>query len=76
MTIEQRAFVDKMIDVCEDHNQWLAVVRFGLPTLLEDQAVLWKLIVNEAKKMTGTDTFPLATIQAILRELLLHLEVM
>ena len=75
MTAKQIELIDGWVGDCETHEDWLAIVGFCLPTLLLDQVVLWKLITNEAKKMSGANEFSAITIQQILRELLLHLEV-
>lgn len=74
MTTKQKDLIHKWADDCETHEDWLAIVGFCLPTLLEDQATLWGLIANEAKRQVGPGDISILPIQQILRELLLHLE--
>lgn len=35
---------------CQTHEEWLAIVRYGLPALLEDQSILIELILREAEQ--------------------------
>lgn len=53
MTNEQENFAIQLTNDCKTHEQWLAVVRFGLKTLLEDQTLLFEIIVREANRMHG-----------------------
>jgi hypothetical protein len=45
-------FAVKLTNDCETHEAWLAVVRYGLGTLLENQSLFIEIIVREAEKMT------------------------
>jgi hypothetical protein len=47
-------FAVKMADACATHAEWLALVRFGLGTLLEDQALLIEIVVREADRAAKT----------------------
>jgi hypothetical protein len=46
--IEQ--FAISLTDKCEDHEAWLAIVRFGLGTFMENQALMIEVIAREAAK--------------------------
>lgn len=35
---------------CGSHEEWLAIVRYGLQTLLEDQEIFIELLMREAQK--------------------------
>ena len=51
MSIEDENFAVALAEKCETHQQWLSVVRFGLPTLvLVNQPLLMELIVREAER--------------------------
>ncbi len=41
-------FAIELTDKTKDHQQWLAVMQFGLETLLKDPALLMELITREA----------------------------
>lgn len=51
MTAEQRTFIAQLTASTETHEEWLAIVRFGLGTLLDDQEAFAKLIGAEAARM-------------------------
>lgn len=48
--LEKENFAITLTDSCKTHKEWLAVVRFGLGTLLEDQHTLIEVIVREAQR--------------------------
>lgn len=48
MTIEQENFAVNLTTQTKSHEEWLAVVRYGLGTLLTNQGLLGEIIVNEA----------------------------
>jgi hypothetical protein len=50
MDAKQKKFVDWLATSCKDHDEWLTVIRYGLPTLLQDQGVLIEVLINEAKR--------------------------
>jgi hypothetical protein len=50
MTSEQREFVLNLGDQCKTHDAWLALIRFGMGTLLSDQDVLTEILVDEAER--------------------------
>lgn len=50
MEADQENFAVTLTDRCDTHEQWLSVVRFGMPTLLRSPAVLIEIIVREAVK--------------------------
>ena len=53
MTIEQENFAVKLTSSTEDHHSWLAVVRFGMGTLIQNQPVLAEILVAEAMKIAA-----------------------
>jgi hypothetical protein len=71
MTIEQENFAVKLTSATEDHHSWLAVVRFGMGTLIQNQPLLAEILVAEAMKMAAkTPTHNAADeIAGIMREL-------
>jgi hypothetical protein len=77
MTEKQKQFVDGMIKACDNHEQWLSIVRFGLPTLLQDQPGLIELMQREAQKLSDQDkgeSTPAPYLSIILDQLQLKLE--
>lgn len=50
MNNNYETFVIQLTDECENHEQWLAIVRFGLKTLLENQVFLMEIILREASR--------------------------
>lgn len=50
MNIEQENFAVELTSATKSHEDWLAVVRFGLGTLLTNQGLLGEIIVNEAAR--------------------------
>lgn len=48
--VEREDFAFKLTDSATCHNEWLVVVRFGLPTLLADQKLLAEIIAREAER--------------------------
>lgn len=49
---KQRLFAKQLTESAKMHGDWLAVVRFGLASLLEDQDFLLELILQEASRLT------------------------
>jgi|GEM_PF-3018595 len=45
---EHENFAIKLTDQCQTHKEWLAIVRYGLATLLQNQPLLIEIIVREA----------------------------
>lgn len=43
-------FAVNLTDDCKTHEEWLAVVRFGLGTLMQNQLLLVEIIWREAEK--------------------------
>jgi hypothetical protein len=43
-------FAIKLTDDCETHEAWLAVVGYGMGTLLANQPLLIEIIIREAMK--------------------------
>lgn len=43
-------FAISLADKCEDHEAWLAIVRCGLGTFMENQALMIEVIAREAAK--------------------------
>lgn len=77
---EKENFALTLTDRCRTHSEWLAVVRYGMGTLLEDQRILMEVITREAmceleraKKRTPVPYY--IVVCRILQELNLHLEV-
>ena len=50
MTLEQENFVITLTDACQTHAEWLAVMRFGLLSLLDNQPLLIECIIREAQR--------------------------
>lgn len=48
--IDTVRWVKDLMDATENHEQWLATVRFGLGTLLKNQELLMTIIVTEAQR--------------------------
>lgn len=48
MDEQQKQLAEWLIRGCDSHDKWLIAVRFGLPTLLQDQAYLLQIVVGEA----------------------------
>lgn len=48
--VEQENFAIELTDKCRSHEEWLAVVRYGLKTLLDNQPLLIEIIVREAQR--------------------------
>lgn len=49
MTTEQQQFAIDLADKASSHEQWLAIVRFGLGTLINNQPLLAEIICREAQ---------------------------
>lgn len=49
-TADMEQFAISLADKCEDHEAWLAIVRFGLGTFMENQALMIEVIAREAAK--------------------------
>lgn len=46
--VDKENFAIKLTDAAKHHDEWLAIVRFGLPTLLNDQPLLFEIMSREA----------------------------
>lgn len=56
MTDEQEKFIKTLISAACDHEAWLQIVRFGMQTLLKDQDVLFRVIMDEVEhRLVGDD---------------------
>ena len=55
---DHEEFVSELANQCKTHEQWVSLVRFGLPTLLKEQSLLMKIIVLESERRSS-DTFSL-----------------
>jgi hypothetical protein len=77
MTIEMENFAVELAAKTQTHAEWLAVVRFGLGTLIENQSLLAEILVAEAAREAGKISTHKASdeIAKILRELGLRLSV-
>jgi hypothetical protein len=77
MTIEMENFAVQLAAKTHTHEHWLAVVRFGLGTLIENQSVLAEILVAEASREAEKNPTHKASdeISTILRELGLRLSV-
>lgn len=42
-------FAVELTDAAKTHDEWLSIVRFGLPTLLKDPNLLMEIIVRRAQ---------------------------
>lgn len=56
MTDKQKKFVLDMDSHCQDHGDWLALMQFGMPTLIKDQRVLVELLHREAQREAGRES--------------------
>jgi hypothetical protein len=50
MNIEHENFIDALAKEAANHEHWLIIIKFGLPTLLNEQPFLAELIVREAER--------------------------
>jgi hypothetical protein len=79
MTQEAEQFAIEITDKCKTHQEWVAVVNFGLATLLQNQTLLIEIIVREAMRQIDrkkATSFPIADeVSLIFAELGLHLSV-
>jgi hypothetical protein len=77
MEDKQKKFVFDMDRQCAEHDDWLVLVRFGMPTLLKDQEVLLELIYREARRQSERDKVdvfrPAEYMQKLFEELGLHI---
>lgn len=80
---EEENFAVTLTDQCKTHAAWLAVVLFGLGTLLENQPLLIEVITREAERecdrfnssIQGASHHPSDHVRNILGELGLRLVV-
>ena len=72
---ERDSFIDDLLAASPDHDKWVAIVRFGLPTLLDDQRRLVELVIREAGRLElkGTERDAAGLVVGILNELGLRL---
>lgn len=54
MTTELENFAVQLTDKAKTHDEWLAIVRFGLGTLLDNQSVLAEIITREAQRCAAS----------------------
>lgn len=59
MTEEQKQFAHSLLNQTKTYDEWLAVMRFGLPTLLQDQGVLIGAIMTQAENMANSMPAPI-----------------
>jgi hypothetical protein len=50
LTNDMENFAIDLTDNSQSHEDWLSVVRFGMGTLLENQALFFEIIWREAEK--------------------------
>lgn len=50
---QMRVFAQNLARECTDHTQWLAVIRYGLGFLLDNQPLLIELLTWEATKLAN-----------------------
>lgn len=78
-TADMEQFAISLADKCEDHEAWLAIVRFGLGTFMENQALMIEVIAREAVKQLDRKQIKSLVIadevRFIFQELGLHLTV-
>jgi hypothetical protein len=77
---ERENFAVTITDTCNTHQEWLAVVRYGLGSLLENQPLLIEIIVREAVREIERGHMPSSHVAAdearrIFQELGLRFEV-
>ena len=48
--VDRENYAVKITDTCSTHQEWLALVRYGLGTLLQNQPLLIEIIVREAAR--------------------------
>ena len=53
MTEKQNKFIDRLADTCRTHEEWLPVVAFGRPMLLQDKRLLVEVLYRQAKKLAA-----------------------
>jgi hypothetical protein len=53
VTEQQRKFISDIDHQCQSHEDWLALVRYAMDKLIEDQDVLTELIAREAVRQAG-----------------------
>jgi hypothetical protein len=46
---EYEDFAVTLTDQAKTHGEWLSIVKFGLPTLMQDQKLLMEIIVRRAQ---------------------------
>lgn len=51
---DMEQFAVTLTDQCRTHEEWLAVIRYGLGTLLENPALFIEIIWRQAVKMQET----------------------
>lgn len=75
MEARARHFVTDLIKNTQTHEEWLAVVRFGLGTLLQNQPLLIECIATEAERIAerAPTVTPTNHVVGILRDLGLQL---
>lgn len=59
MTEQQKQFASNLLAQTKSYEEWLAVMRFGLPTLLQDQEVLIASILSQAEAMAASMPAPI-----------------
>ena len=77
--VEMENFAVKLTDDSPNHEAWLATVRYGMGTLLDNQPLFIEIIFREAAKQLGRKNIAGRTVgdeaRAIFKELGLCLQV-
>lgn len=55
VNLKDNKMLDDFLELVKDREQWLTVIKFGLPTLLDDQLFLVELIIKRAKKESAAN---------------------
>lgn len=53
MTDNQNEFMERLENVCQTHEEWLAGVGFGLPMLFQDKRLLIEVLYRKAKQLAA-----------------------
>ena len=54
VTEQQKDFARNLIAQTNSYEEWLAVMLFGMPTLLQDQSFLIEMIMQQAEMATNS----------------------
>lgn len=69
MNTEETEFAKEITAATKSHADWLQVMRFGLPQLIENQGLLAHLIVEESKRRSDAFGSNLMSTKIMLEEL-------